>query len=119
MSSSSDDELEFLRQQRRLQLQQEIQQQAITREQEEFTQQSQIEAKEKIDAFLKIHLTSEAKTRLTQLSLAKPEKTEELKLKLVDLIQKGSLTTPVDDAQFKSLLESLSKSRRTTSIRRI
>lgn len=119
MSSNHDTELDALRQQRRAQLEQEIQQQVLEREEQEQKHQQQVQAQENIDSFIRANLSSEAKTRLTQLSLANAQNGEQIKLLLIKNIQNGNMSTPVSDEQFRMFLESLSKSRRNTSIRRI
>lgn len=114
-----DHELDMLRQQRRAELQREIQQQVLEREEQEVQRQQKLVAQEQVETFIRLHLSSEAKTRLTQLTLANLAKAEQIKIQLVKHIQEGLLTSPVSDEQFKSFLESISKSRRDTSIRRI
>jgi programmed cell death protein 5 len=119
MSMPRDNELDMLRQQRRAELQREIQQQVLKREEQEAQHQEQLAVQEQVDTFIRLNLSSEAKTRLTQLTLANAANAEKIKIHLVKNIQEGNLTSPVTDEQFKTFLESISKSRRDTSIRRI
>ena len=120
MSIPHDNELDMLRQQRRAELQREIQQQVLERQEHDAAQnQEKIAVQEQVDTFIRLHLSSEAKTRLTQLTLANAAKAEKIKMHLVKNIQEGKMTSPVTDEQFRTFLESISKSRRDTSIRRI
>ena len=102
MSSATDDsiELEAFRQRRQLELQQQLEQQAL-------------------DQAMKTILTSDARSRLTNISLVDTDKANLLKRQLVTLHEQQKISIPVNDEQLKRILTSLSKSRRDASIRRI
>lgn len=107
----SDDELENLRQRRLLELQQQA------------SQDSQGQAEKKLEAqkqaLLRQILSPEARQRLTNLRMIKPEFTEQIELQLIQLAQMGKLPIPLPDAQLKQILRQLQSRKRETKIRRI
>lgn len=107
----SDDELENLRQKRLLEMQQQA------------SQDSQAQAQKKLEAqkqaLLRQILTPEARQRLTNLRMIKPEFTEQIELQLIQLAQMGKLPIPLPDAQLKQILIQLQSRKRETKIRRI
>jgi programmed cell death protein 5 len=108
----SDEELEELRRRKLLALQQKIaeeQRQAQTEEQLELQKQ----------ALLRKILTPEARQRLTNLKMVRPDFTEQLELQLIQLVQQGKLQIPLTDAQLKQILAQLQAQKRETKIRRI
>ena len=108
----SDDELENIRQRRLLELQQQAGQ-----DQQQAKAQKQIEAQKQ--ALLRQILSPEARQRLTNLRMIKPEFTEQIELQLIQLAQMGKLPIPLPDAQLKQILIQLQSRKRETKIRRI
>jgi programmed cell death protein 5 len=108
----SDEELEAIRRKKLL-----ARQQRMGDEQKQAQQEQEIEAQKQ--ALLRQILTPEARQRLTNLALIKPEFTEQLELQLIQLAQSGRLQIPVSDAQLKQLLIQLQSRKRETKIRRI
>ena len=108
----SDEELEAIRRKKLL-----ARQQRMNDEQKQAQQEQEIEAHKQ--ALLRQILTPEARQRLTNLALIKPEFTEQLELQLIQLAQSGRLQIPVSDAQLKQLLIQLQSRKRETKIRRI
>jgi programmed cell death protein 5 len=108
----SDEELEAIRRKKLL-----ARQQRMSDEQKQAQQEQELEAQKQ--ALLRQILTPEARQRLTNLALIKPEFTEQLELQLIQLAQSGRLQTPVSDAQLKQLLIQLQSRKRETKIRRI
>ena len=121
MTSAADDsmELEAFRQRRQLELQQQLEQQAKQQAADEVESQVQAQEQQALDQAMKTILTSEARGRLTNISLVDSSKADLLKRQLVSLHDQQKISIPVNDEQLKRILASLSKSRRDASIRRI
>jgi programmed cell death protein 5 len=108
----SDEELDELRKRRLQALQRQI-----SDEQKNAQVQQQLEAQKQ--ALLKSILTDEARQRLTNLRMVKPEFTEQLELQLIQLAQQGKIPIPLSDEQLKQILVQLQGRKRETKIRRI
>lgn len=108
----SDDELENLRQKRLSELQQQAGQ-----DQPQSQAKKQVEAQKQ--ALLRQILSPEARQRLTNLRMIKPEFTEQIELQLIQLAQMNKLPIPLPDAQLKQILIQLQSKKRETKIRRI
>jgi programmed cell death protein 5 len=70
-------------------------------------------------ALLKQILSPEARQRLQNLKMIKPEFTDQLEVQLIQLVQAGKLPVPLSDAQLKQILIQLQGKKRETTIRRI
>tara|TARA_B100001093_G_scaffold2499_1_gene2456 strand:- start:16981 stop:17340 length:360 start_codon:yes stop_codon:yes gene_type:complete len=119
MAANHDDELNQLREQRRIALQNQLEQQAAQQADAEVQAQEHQRLSESLDAAMKRLLTPEARSRLATISLATPERSHSIKQSIVQLHQQGKLSSIMTDVQLKQLLTTQSKSRRTASIRRI
>lgn len=108
----SEDELEELRKRKLLAMQQ-----RYAEEQRQTQMEQQVELQKQ--ALLRKILTPEARQRLTNLKMVKPEFTEQLELQLIQLAQQGKLSIPLSDAQLKQILIQLQTQKRETKIRRI
>lgn len=108
----SDEELEELRKRKLLELQRQM-----VEEQKRAQMQQQLEMEKQ--AILRSILTPEARQRLTNLKMVKPEFTSQLELQLIQLAQQGRLPIPLTDEQLKQILVQLQTRRRETKIRRI
>ncbi len=65
-------------------------------------------------------LTPDARSRLTNLKLSRPEYAQAIEGQLINLAQSGNLRGKVTDAQLKDILRKLARQRsRTTRIRRV
>jgi programmed cell death protein 5 len=106
--SEDENELEELRRRKLLALQQKL---------AEEQRQAQIEQQKQ--ALLRKILTPDARQRLTNLKMVRPEFTEQLELQLIQLAQQGRLPIPLTDAQLKQILIQLQSQRREPRIRRI
>ncbi|MGQ9506631.1 MAG: DNA-binding protein [Candidatus Bathycorpusculaceae bacterium] len=106
--SEDENELEELRRRKFLALQQKL---------AEEQRQAQIEQQKQ--ALLRQILTPDARQRLTNLKMVRPEFTEQLELQLIQLAQQGKLLIPLTDAQLKEILIQLQTQRREPRIRRI
>ena len=108
----SEEELESLRKRRMLELQQRM-----------VDEQKQVQAQQQLDsqkqALLRRILTPEARSRLTNLNMVKPEFTQQLELQLIQLAQQGRINLPITDEQLKELLVRLQSGHRDYKIRRV
>jgi len=108
----SDEELENLRRRRLSELRQQA-----TGDQNQSQVKKQVDAQKQ--ALLRQILSPEARQRLTNLKMIKPEFTEQIELQLIQLAQAGKLPIPLPDAQLKQILIQLQSRKRETKIRRI
>ncbi len=83
---------------------------------EEEKRQEVEEAKRSI---IKQILTPEARERLTNIRMAKPEYAELLENQLIGLAQSGKLKSMLNDAQFKEILRQLMPKKRDIKITRV
>jgi len=108
----SEDELEEIRRRKLLEWQQKM-----AEEQRQAQTQQQLEIQKQ--ALLRKILTPEARQRLTNLKMVRPEFTDQLELQLIQLAQQGKLPIPLTDAQLKQILVQLQAQKRETKVRRI
>ena len=108
----SDKELEEIRRKKLLAMQQ-----RIPDEQKQAQAERQLEAQKQ--ALLRQILSPEARQRLTNLKMVKPQFTEQLELQIIQLAQAGKLPIPLPDAQLKQILIQLQSRKREPKIRRI
>jgi programmed cell death protein 5 len=107
----SDEELEEIRRRKLLAMQQRGDDQKQSQADQRMEAQKQ--------ALLRKILSPEARQRLTNLKMVKPEFTEQLELQLIQLAQTGKLPMPLPDAQLKQILIQLQSRKREPKIRRI
>jgi len=110
--SEDESELEELRRRKLLALQQKI-----AEEQRQAQVQQQLEIQKQ--ALLRKILTPEARQRLANLKMVKPEFTDQLELQLIQLAQQRKLPIPLTDEQLKQILIQLQSQKRETKIRRV
>jgi len=108
----SEGELDALRKRRMLELQQ-----RMVDEQKQVQAQQQSEGQK--NALLRRILSPEARRRLTNLKMVKPEFTQQLELQLIQLSQQGRINVPITDEQLKELLVKLQSNKRDYTIRRV
>jgi programmed cell death protein 5 len=108
----SDEELDEIRRRKLLAMQQ-----RMGDDQKQAQMERQLEAQKQ--ALLRQILSPEARQRLTNLNMIKPQFTEQLELQLIQLAQAGKLPIPLSDAQLKQILIQLQSRKRETKIRRI
>lgn len=108
---SEDEEIEALRKKRAVDLQR-----RLAQEQQRIQMQQEIEMQKQ--ALLRRILSSEARQRLTNLKMVKPEFAGQIELQLIQLAQAGRLKIPVTDDQLKEILSQLQSQRRDIKIRR-
>jgi programmed cell death protein 5 len=107
-----DEELEELRRRRALEFQQKAAQ-----EQQETEAGKKLEAQKQ--SLMRRILTQEARQRLTNLKMVKPEFASQLELQLIQLAQQGKIEIPIDDQQLKEILQKLQSGRKEIRIRRV
>jgi programmed cell death protein 5 len=112
---SRDEELERLKAQRMAELQ--------ARQQQQSTEQQRVaaEAEAQKQSLMRRLLTPEARQRLANIKLVRPEFSQQLELELVQLAQTGKVTLPITDDQLKRLLAQIEgqQKKRDISIRRV
>ncbi|MDR0912497.1 MAG: DNA-binding protein [Methanobrevibacter sp.] len=105
------DEVEQLRQKRM----QELQQQAMAQEnQQRMVQELEMQKRQAMTQIL----TPEARSRLANLRLAKPEFVDQIEIQLIQLVQSGQVRNQITDDQLKDLLKRLTAPKRKTNITR-
>ena len=108
---SEEEEIEALRQKKMMELQRKL-----TQEEQRLQMQQQVEMQKQ--TLLRRLLSPEARQRLTNLKMVKPEFAEQIELQLIQLAQAGRLSIPVTDDQLKEILARLQSQRRDIKIRR-
>lgn len=108
----SEEELDELRKRKLLELRQ-----RIAKEQQEIQAKQQFQMQKQ--AILRQVLTTDARQRLTNLKIVKPEFAEQLELQLIQLAQQGKTSIPITDEQLKEILMRLQSHRREIKIRRV
>lgn len=108
---SSEEDLERIRRRKLLELQKRLakeQKMAELREQMEIQKQT----------ILRQILTPEARRRLTNIKMVRPEFAEQIELQLIQAAQGGRLRAPLTDSQLKTLLAKIVSKKRNFKIRR-
>lgn len=109
---ASDEELRRLRERRLLQLQEQ-------RRQAEELRRAKEEAELQKQALLRRILTPEARQRLTNIKMVRPDYAEQLEIQLIQVAQSGRLELPITDGMLKRLLAQIqTQQRREIRIRR-
>ena len=96
----SDEELDAIRQRKLAALQE----RAL---QEQSREQQLSDAQTKKDALLRQLLTPEARQRLANVKMVKPQLAEQIEAQLIQLAASGRLKGQVDDNQLKTLLQQI------------
>ena len=107
----SDEELNAIRQRRYSELQR-----AAVDEQRQNDSRKQFEAQKQ--AALKLILTPEARQRLTNIRMVKPEFADQIEIQLIQLAQTGRIKVPISDEELKQALSRLQSQRKEIRIRR-
>jgi programmed cell death protein 5 len=108
---SEENELEAIRKRKLAEMQ------ARAPEEEQAEKVRQVEAQKQ--AILRKILTQEARQRLANIKMVKPEFAEQIELQLIQLVQTGRVKIPLDDSQLKEVLKRLQGQRKDIKIRRI
>ncbi|MEM2099171.1 MAG: DNA-binding protein [Candidatus Bathyarchaeia archaeon] len=108
----SDEELEAIRRRKLLAMQQRA-----------VDEQKQAQVEQRLEAqrqeLLRQILSPEARQRLTNLKMVKPEFIEQLEMQLIQLAQLGRIPIPLSDNQLKQILIQLQSRKREPKIRRV
>jgi len=107
---ASDEELQRLREKRLLELQaQQQQSEELKRERQEVETQKQ--------ALLRKILTPEARQRLTNIKMVRPDYAEQLEIQLIQAAQSKRVQLPITDEVLKKLLEQIQQQQQQREIR--
>jgi programmed cell death protein 5 len=71
------------------------------------------------EGLLRMALTSEARQRLANVKMVKPELAASIEEYVIQLVSNGRLKRPIDDGQIKQMLQGLQEKKREIKIRRI
>ena len=96
----SDDELEAIRQRKLANLREQAAQEQVAEQ-----QASEVQAQK--DSILRQILSPEARSRLTNIKMVKPQVAEQIELQLIQLASSGRLKGRVSDEQLKALLQQI------------
>ena len=107
-----EEELEQLRRRRLAELQR-----AAAEDEQRAEVQQQVESQKQ--AILKRILTMEARQRLTNIKMVRPDFAAQLELQLIQLAQTGRVKLPISDAQLKDALVRLQSQKKDIKIRRM
>jgi programmed cell death protein 5 len=109
VSALSDDELEEIRQRKLASLKE----QAL---EDQVREQQVAEAQAQKEAILRQILTPEARSRLSNIRMVKPQVAEQIELQLIQLASSGRLKARVTDEQLKTLLQQITGQERERKI---
>ena len=109
-SVSSDEELQRLRERRLMELQSQ-------QRQAEDVQRARQEAEAQKEALMRRILTPEARQRLTNIKMVRPDYAEQLELQLIQVAQSGRVKLPIDDDMLKRLLLQIQSQQNQREIR--
>ena len=104
-----DEELEAIRQRKLAQIQE---QQAASQAQEE--QQAALDAQKQ--SILRQILTEEARQRLANVKLVRPQVAEAVELRLIQIAQQGGVREKINDEQLKEILRKIQGQKRETKV---
>ena len=105
---AEDEELAELQRRRLLELQ---------RRAEEEQRKAELELQKQ--ALLRRILTPEARQRLSNLRMVRPDLVQQLEMQLIQVAQTGRVPLPITDEQLKQILAHLQSTRREIRIRRV
>ncbi len=108
---AEEDELEALRQRKLQELQLRAQQEAVAQE-----QAKQIDAQRQI--VMRQILTPEARERLANLRMTRPDIVESVENQLIMLVQSGRITQQIDDYTLRQILRKVMPQKREIKIER-
>lgn len=108
-------DIDEIRRKRMEELQQQAQQQAYESQQQEQMKQ-EVEAQKK-QVMMQI-LTPEARSRLANIRLTKPDYVNQIEMQLIQLAQRGQIQSKITDDQLKVILKQLSGQKREINITR-
>ena len=107
---SSDEELQRLRERRMLEIQ-------AQQQQAEEIQRQQQEAVAQKEALMRKILTPEARQRLANIKIVRPEYAAQLELQLLQVAQSGRVKLPINDEMLKRMLAQIQSQQQQRDIR--
>ncbi len=87
-------------------------------ESNEVEEQKRKQMEQQKKALLKQILTTEARSRLSNLRMAKPEFTKNVEMQLIQLAKTGRLDLPINDDQLKEILKKVQGKKESIDIKR-
>lgn len=108
-------ELEELRQRKIRQL---MEQQSSAQAQQQLQHAKEQEIESQIRLIITQILTQEARERLANIRLARPQFARQIEVFLIQLYQAGRLPKKLNDEQFKQILEKMTQGKREVTIKR-
>ena len=88
------------------------------KEQQEAQKQQKEQLEKQKKQLLRKILTSEARSRLANLRMARPDFTERIELQLIQIAKTGRIELPIDDDQLQKILKKLEGDKKSINIRR-
>ena len=110
-------DIEEIRRKRMQQIQQQAAQQSPQAEQQQHEQMRRELETQKREAMMQL-LTPEARARLANIRLTKPEFVDQIEIQLIQLAQAGRVQSKITDDQLKELLRKLIGKKRDIKISR-
>ncbi len=87
-------------------------------EQEEKMEEQKKQLEQQKKRVLRQILTTDARSRLSNLRMAKPDFTENVEMQLIQLARSGKINLPITDEQLRKILKKLQKGKRSINIKR-
>lgn len=87
-------------------------------EEKEIEEERRKELEKQKKQLLRKILTSDARSRLSNLKMARPQFTERIELQLIQLARTGKIKLPINDDQLKGILKKLQKNKKSINIKR-
>lgn len=85
---------------------------------QEAEKQKKKQMEQQKQALLKQILTTEARSRLSNLRMAKPKFTESVEMQLIQVAKTGKIDLPINDDQLKKILKKLQNDNKSIDIKR-
>ncbi len=105
------EDLDELKEKKKEQMKSQMQNQEAAEERKKQMEQQK-------QALLKKILTTEARSRLSNLRMAKPEFTKNVEMQLIQVAKTGRMDLPIDDDELKKILKKLQNSKESIDIKR-
>lgn len=87
-------------------------------EEKELEEEKRKEMEKQKKQLLRKILTSEARSRLTNLKIARAQFAEKVELQLIQIARSGRVELPINDDQLKKILKKLQKNKKSINIKR-
>lgn len=87
-------------------------------ERQEVEEEKRKQMEQQKQALLKKILTTDARSRLSNLRMAKPDFTEKVEMQLIQVAKTGKIDLPINDEQLKKILKKLQGNKESIDIER-